>query len=99
MAGEVAGLEPAGWEPPESLTAAQVLRLAAGESGADVAPMSERRKSAPGAALVEALRSVLDQHVLWSYGRCGCGIEFHRRGKYSADHRAHLAAVVAAEIA
>lgn len=35
-------LEPEGWEPPASLTAEQVLRLAAGESGAEVAPMSER---------------------------------------------------------
>lgn len=33
-----AQLEPEGWEPPESLDAEQVLRLAAGESGADVAP-------------------------------------------------------------
>lgn len=35
-------LEPEGWEPPPFLTAEQVLRLAAGESGAQVAPMSAR---------------------------------------------------------
>lgn len=31
-------LEPEGWEPPSELTAEQVLRLAAGETGAQVAP-------------------------------------------------------------
>lgn len=34
-------LEPEGWEPPEVLNAEQILRLAAGESGADVAPTPE----------------------------------------------------------
>lgn len=35
-------LEPEGWEPPATLNAEQILRLAAGESGAEVAPMDER---------------------------------------------------------
>lgn len=36
-----ATLEPEGWEPPETLDADQVLRLAAGETGAEVAPTPE----------------------------------------------------------
>lgn len=39
-------LEPVGWSPPQSLTAEQVLRLAAGETGADVAPMETRLSEA-----------------------------------------------------
>lgn len=38
-------LEPEGWEPPETLNAEQILRLAAGESGAEVAPMEEREQA------------------------------------------------------
>lgn len=51
-------LEPEGWEPPETLNAEQILRLAAGESGADVAPAEEpvkrrRRRCADCGLLVE----------------------------------------------
>lgn len=40
-------LEPEGWEPPETLNAEQILRLAAGESGAEVAPMEGREEPKP----------------------------------------------------
>lgn len=59
-------LEPEGWEPPETLNAEQILRLAAGESGADVAPAEEpvkrrRRRCTDCGVLVEP--DEVEQHA------------------------------------
>ena len=47
---------------------------------------------------VEALAEVLAAHSIRGYGSCSCGVEYHHHGRYSADHRHHVAAVLAAHL-
>lgn len=44
----------------------------------------------------ELLAEVLHQHILFGYGECACGALMKERGKYSFEHREHLADAILA---
>lgn len=75
-------LEPEGWEPPESLTAEQVLRLAAGESGAEVAPMSEQT---PTVASEQAEALAAEKPKAKRRSRCKDCTQLHYKGEPCPD--------------
>ena len=53
--------------------------------------MTDSSDHDPGAlAAAERVADFLADHILFGYGRCSCGTEFSRYGRYSEDHRHHL---------